>query len=799
MNARENQIQPVSTETTTWIFDQRNPHPEARGVSFQFTEWLEAEDPVFWISGKPGSGKSSLMKFLVSDIRTNEHLSRWKPDVTICRYFFIETGQHPLQREFRGCLRALLYQILDSKPHVLGLLLRQKLNLAAKHSEHDWSVAELRDVFLVALRLTNCPICVFLDGLDEIAPESDDRDAIIGLVEELSDLGNAKICVSSRPENIFKDRLSLWPYLQMQNFNRPGIRLYIQSQLAQYEPDSPKDFHEYCKLMKALERKSSGVFLWVYLATKSIIRGIQGQDSWHTLYRRTIELESDLHLFFQRMFERQNANNCFYKEDTARLLWYYLYANSMDTSEWKHSSTLLAYIFATHTEFSSGLLHSVGGADRITEETQVSEKYRKWLFARGAGLLEINKKPTDEIEPTDSSLTHHTVGPIHRSVQEFLLGTNAGRDILLVDRRLSKERLLQAAGAMEDVCYYLADGQDLFEYTRLLFTLGLEGHLTAQEEAKKFLDCKSRLQSRAPKVFPDAFFLEAAVRTFNAQLLSEVLEAPHNLSAEEKSFLLSAACQFAYALEIRSGGLLEIEDRVAGGRTLNDDYTEQSMERLSNTISVLLRTGADLNAKVTTYDLGGLTISITPFHRFLASVIELSTYRHLNAETFYPKVAVCYQEFKQYRIDWDLPFYFCPQFSRLGILMNIDGLQDLVKDCDCIFAVSSKWLEGLLDGRNPRITGDKNKGGTMEELYNVEFKVRCVGVRCTKIIGGWAVRGHGFQPPDPNKIEETRQFEEVVARSYSSDLYNIQKKEGYVRFKSSSSKYIKLLSQYIYT
>ncbi|KAI1391016.1 uncharacterized protein F4822DRAFT_426869 [Hypoxylon trugodes] len=486
MNKRENEIGSPDYEV--------NLVTEAEGAPTRLSQWLEAEDPIFWISGKPGSGKSSLMKFLVSDTRTKDHLNKWKP----------------------------------SKPHILEALLSRKPKLADKRSGNDWSIGELRDILLESFRLANSPICLFLDGLDEVAVKSDDRDSIINLIEQLGRLGNTKICASSRPENIFQDRFGSYPCLQTQDLNGPAIGLYIQKRLAKYKPSSPADLGHYQKLIRVLAEKASGVFLWVRLATNSVVDGIRNRDKWSTLYERTEKLEPDLDKFFSQMWDRQSSNAAFYKEDRERLLWYSLLVTVSEVL-----STLLGYILGTHEDFRSNLLHYTVGAERITEEARIFEEYRKWLSARGAGLLEITKEPIRPIGLTDSSLLHYQVGFIHRSVQEFLLGTQAGHDILLATPNSSKQRLLRTTRAIKDICCYVGDVRFISSYAGFIFDMDCVGLITPQEEAEEFLDFRSRLQSRAPGAFPDYYFLDKAVECCNVEFLLQLREVEEFISRRQ--------------------------------------------------------------------------------------------------------------------------------------------------------------------------------------------------------------------------------------------------------------------------
>jgi len=63
MHERENHITARYSETFEWIFDAKSDKPWD-----SFPEWLRSGNGVFWISGKAGAGKSTLMKFLCNDV-----------------------------------------------------------------------------------------------------------------------------------------------------------------------------------------------------------------------------------------------------------------------------------------------------------------------------------------------------------------------------------------------------------------------------------------------------------------------------------------------------------------------------------------------------------------------------------------------------------------------------------------------------------------------------------------------------------------------------------------------------------
>jgi ABC-type ATPase involved in cell division len=74
-------------KTFDWIFDDVE-----ETASNSFCVWLQGtrEEGLYWIYGKAGSGKSTLMKYICKDPRTQEKLQQWAKDdpLTIVSFFF---------------------------------------------------------------------------------------------------------------------------------------------------------------------------------------------------------------------------------------------------------------------------------------------------------------------------------------------------------------------------------------------------------------------------------------------------------------------------------------------------------------------------------------------------------------------------------------------------------------------------------------------------------------------------------------------------------------------------------------
>jgi hypothetical protein len=115
---RETQIRDAHHRTCGWIFE--DPSRYAKPWT-NFKQWLEWSNGCYWIEGKAGCGKSTLMKFLISDERTQSSLCLWSGSCAsvIASCFFWMAGS-PLQKNEEGLLRSLLYTVLMQRRELIS-------------------------------------------------------------------------------------------------------------------------------------------------------------------------------------------------------------------------------------------------------------------------------------------------------------------------------------------------------------------------------------------------------------------------------------------------------------------------------------------------------------------------------------------------------------------------------------------------------------------------------------------------------------------------------------------------------
>lgn len=160
------------------------------------------------ITGKPGSGKSTFMKFVARHSETQTALKRWSADrdLIIASFYFWSSGD-PMQRSKHGLVSSLLYQILCENPGMIPKVISQARWEDAsveRHAYKTWTSDDISMAFQLAVKHEiekhNCSFCFFIDGLDEY--EGPDLE-LVRQLRTLSSSSRVKLCLSSRPRNVF--------------------------------------------------------------------------------------------------------------------------------------------------------------------------------------------------------------------------------------------------------------------------------------------------------------------------------------------------------------------------------------------------------------------------------------------------------------------------------------------------------------------------------------------------------------------------------------------------------------------
>ena len=198
LHKRSHDMKEAYLQTFRWILGEGRPNYST------FATWLRDGRGIFWINGVAGSGKSTLMKFLIKHEWTKEFLDEWAGDNTllVTDHFFWVAGT-PLQRSNIGMLQGLLHQLLQDDPRSVPLVCADRWQSSSSAATKAWSRDELIQALYDAVSIPGRRVCLFIDALDEYQPEDEHSD-LIGELLRLSMRKNVKLVVSSRPWPVFE-------------------------------------------------------------------------------------------------------------------------------------------------------------------------------------------------------------------------------------------------------------------------------------------------------------------------------------------------------------------------------------------------------------------------------------------------------------------------------------------------------------------------------------------------------------------------------------------------------------------
>ncbi|KAE8406751.1 hypothetical protein BDV37DRAFT_52563 [Aspergillus pseudonomiae] len=389
IDSRKMNIKAAHSKTCQWFLGHSS-----------YKEWLDPaaltrHHGFLWISGKPGAGKSTIMKFAYERMRRKAQSRH-----TVTASFFFNARGESLEKSIVGMYRSLILQLLEGYSDLQTIL--DDSELVSQHFDSCPPLNSLKDLFYNSVSaLGQRELTCFVDALDEC-----DEQQVIDMVqffEDLTEQSSAKgvpfrICFSSRH----------YPYIVI----RQGIRLTLEDQ-----PGHAKDLETYAanslriddpslaeELRVQLLGKAAGVFMWVVLVVDILNKEYRRGGMF--LKKRLAEIPSDLSDLFRDILRRDN-------EDMEALLFcilWILYAKRpLQPKEFYHAIW-------------SGLSLKSLVDDQIPDvtipnSTDGLDQFDRCVVHSSKGLAEVikSKQPTVQF--------------IHESIRDFLIKDNGLYDL----------------------------------------------------------------------------------------------------------------------------------------------------------------------------------------------------------------------------------------------------------------------------------------------------------------------------------------------------------------------------------
>ena len=250
IDARLMTLKTAQAKTCQWFLQK----PEY--IDWMCAEKLQEHHGFLWIKGKPGAGKSILMKFLFP---TAKESVKSNPNAIVISFFFNARGDY-LETSAVGLYRSLLLQVLEKAPDLRVVLDELDRNAQRLILDHGWPIETLKGRLAKAVEaLGDRTLVCFIDALDEC-----NEDQVADMISFFEDIGadantRLHICFSSRHYPTIIIQRGFEVTLEDEQEHAADITRYIKSRLRLGNSKQAE------ALRSDILGKSAGIFLWVAL------------------------------------------------------------------------------------------------------------------------------------------------------------------------------------------------------------------------------------------------------------------------------------------------------------------------------------------------------------------------------------------------------------------------------------------------------------------------------------------------------------------------------------------------------
>ena len=377
MHWRRDDINDPAHTTCQWIL-----------VHGSYRTWYEDHRGLLWIKGKPGAGKSTVLKYAFEAAKQNNEGS-------ILASFFFHGRGSLIQKSPLGLFRSLLHQILQQVPDLLrkfASLYRQRCNTEGQHGQKwDWRERDLQDFFASHVTETAraFPMRLYIDALDECG-----QDPAIRLVEQFRRFADSiAICFACRHYPIISlEEAGI--EITVEHRNAHDIDAYIMHKI---QPAVQNE--KFAKsILREMKERSAGNFQWVALVTPRVIqfyKNGKSQTAICTLIRR---LPPELATLYEEIIGRTEPDDM---AQTLRLFQWICFAFRPLTLQELRDAIALD-IHTSHA--------SLQESRTFGQYAENDEEMERRVLSLSQGLAEVGKHGRKRI-----------VQLVHQSVMDFLL------------------------------------------------------------------------------------------------------------------------------------------------------------------------------------------------------------------------------------------------------------------------------------------------------------------------------------------------------------------------------------------
>ncbi|KAL5610682.1 hypothetical protein FOBRF1_006799 [Fusarium oxysporum] len=422
IDARQQNIADAYPDTCDWLF-----------ATTEFQEWRDRADlpthnGVLWIKGKPGAGKSTLMK------HTLRHCLKDLDDHLVAAYFFNGRGEI-LEKTLLGMLQSIIYQLLDKEAALYGHfvpIFREKQKMY-REGRWEWQPEQLKEFMLSEIKEWKLkPILLLIDALDE-CNEEDVRDVVEFLerlsIDALLSGVTLRVCLSSRHYPHVSMRKVLELIVDKNAEHQRDIATYVGEKLRIRDDDIEAE----------VRKKADGIFMWAVLVV-SLLNKAYDEGRVEAMQRTLEDVPGGLEEVFNILLSKGDQNKA---ETILMLQWVLLSCRPLRPEE------LFAAVLGT--------------------APPTSDTIKRRFTSSSKGLIEVRKGHTESVQF------------IHLSVKDFLF---RNKRLQTLDQTLQPDPISASHGRLWDRCRSWIEQRDAITRVKHMMELN-NNYLFLEDETEE--------------------------------------------------------------------------------------------------------------------------------------------------------------------------------------------------------------------------------------------------------------------------------------------------------------------------
>lgn len=278
-------LQPVSASSHVFSFINENRIPGSGSwVEDRLQAWWQGGQPLLWLHGGPGVGKSHLASKIITDIASGE----FSGTAPLVASFFCRNNDIDL-RSINKALRTLAWQVATQCPSFATQAEEFCLKEDPENTYTLWGKLLLKHL----AEAPSVETCFVIDGLDEAEPK--DLEVLGSLLgkafpnDDSETRSPLRIILLSRDSvrPIFEQHSLDWiPDIEVgNNENKDDLHEYISQRLQttrlfRQAPDLQKE------IIQKISREAEGLWEWANLVIKAVLR-CRTKEQIHKIIRNT--------------------------------------------------------------------------------------------------------------------------------------------------------------------------------------------------------------------------------------------------------------------------------------------------------------------------------------------------------------------------------------------------------------------------------------------------------------------------------------------------------------------------------